>query len=94
MNKFFWNTTNIESGSELNRIWGTYHKKNSCDWIFSLLEKVNLKKINNLNELNSNDKLIIVDSDVENKIALYSKLNLICSKIFLFIWEMKQAIQK
>ena len=84
MNKFYWNTTNIESGNELSRIWGSYHKKNSYDWIFSLLEKVDLKKINNLDELNSNDKLIIVDSSIENKISLYSKLNLICSKIFLF----------
>ena len=84
MNKFYWNTTNIESGNELSRIWGSYHKKNSYDWIFSLLEKVDLEKISNLDELNSNDKLIIVDSGIENKTSLYSKLNLICSKIFLF----------
>jgi len=92
--KLLWNTTNkidfIQRSTDKNslkwkgNIWGKYHKTNSTDWIFSLLKKINFQVINKLDELKSNDELIIVDSSIEHKTLLYSKLNLMCSKIFLF----------
>ena len=81
--KLLWNTTNkidfIQRSTDKNslkwkgNIWGKYHKTNSTDWIFSLLKKINFQVINKLDELKSNDELIIVDSSIEHKTLLYSK---------------------
>ena len=82
MFKLIWNTTNVTDSSGYK--WGTYHKYNSDAWIYFLLEKIDFKKISDLGEINQNDSLIVVDSSIERKKSFYMKLNLICSKIFLF----------
>ena len=64
--------------------WGVYHKKNSNTWIFEILKRVEYKIIDNVTNLEKDDILVIVDSNVEKKLELYIKLKLICSKIFLF----------
>ena len=64
--------------------WGVYHKKNSNTWIFEILKRVEYKIIDNITNLEKDDILVIVDSNVEKKLELYIKLKLICSKIFLF----------
>ena len=89
MIKLFWNTHNQIKHSANNKssndyIWGMYHKENSDKWIYEILNKVNLSLIEDLNSLESDDILIMVDSSIEKKIQLYEKLQLICSKIFLF----------
>ena len=91
MIKLFWNThnqissTTDESNKEDARDhkWGIYHKKNSDKWIYHILDKVKFKVVENENDLENDDVLIIVDSSVEKKTELYTKLKLICSKIFL-----------
>ena len=92
MIKLFWNTQNqIEPTSNdpnkedvFDYNWGVYHKKNSDRWIFFLLSKIKYKVISSLDELEKNETLIIIDSSVEKKIELYTKLRILCSKIFLF----------
>jgi len=94
MIKLFWNTQNqkktnsedekIIEQHDRNYSWGIYHKKNSNKWIYEILKKIDYKIIESESELEKNDTLIIVDSTIENKIELYLKLKLICSKIFLF----------
>ena len=64
--------------------WGHYHKKNSDRWIYEILKKIKYNTIENETDLEKEDTLIIVDSSVEEKIELYTKLSMICSKIFLF----------
>ena len=91
MVKLFWNTQNqiipkVKDPNDenvFNYNWGIYHKNNSDKWIYNILNKVEFKKIESENELENGDILIIVDSSVEKKIELYSKLRLICSKLFL-----------
>jgi len=94
MIKLFWNTHNqkkpnsenkkIKEKQELDYNWGKYHKNSSDKWIHELLKNIKYKIIENENDVEQNDTLIIIDSCVEEKIELYTKLNLICSKIFLF----------
>ena len=94
MIKLFWNTHNqkkptsqdkkIRQKEEANYGWGQYHKKNSDKWIFEILKKTEYKIINNETDAEKDDILIIIDSSVEEKSKLYTKLNLIFSKIFLF----------
>ena len=94
MIKLFWNTHNqikptskdkkIREKQELDYEWGIYHKKNSDKWIYELLKKTDFKIIENETDLNKEDNLIIVDSSVEEKNNFYLKLNMICSKIYLF----------
>ena len=94
MIKLFWNTHNqkkpnssekkIREKQELDYGWGKYHKKSSDKWVFEILKKIEYQIIKTEAELKKEDILIIVDSSVEEKNELYMKLNLICSKIFLF----------
>ena len=94
MIKLFWNTHNqkkpnskskkIREKEELDLGWGLYHKKSSDKWIFEILKKIKYEIIKSETNLESQDTLIIVDSSVEEKSEFYSKLNLICSKIYLF----------
>ena len=94
MIKLFWNTHNQKkSNSDDKKIkeeedadygWGVYHKKNSNIWIYEILKKIKYNIIENETNLEKNDTLIIIDSSVEKKIELYSRLKLICSKVFLF----------
>ena len=87
MIKLFWNThnqkNNPEDKEDRNLIWGEYHRDYSNKWIYEILSKIQFKSIKNEEELDNNDALIIVDSSVEKKIEFYTKLKLLCSKIFL-----------
>ena len=93
MIKLFWNTHNqrksnsddkkIKKKEEMDYEWGLYHKTNSDKWIYEILKKVKYNIIENETNLEKEDTLIIVDSSVEKKAELYTKLKLICSKIFL-----------
>ena len=91
MIKLFWNTHNQnkpnpnKSEEENNRdqIWGVYHKDCSDKWIYEVLNKVEFKVVQSEKDLESEDILIIVDSSIEKKEELYTKLKLICSKMFL-----------
>jgi len=94
MIKLFWNTHNqkkpdtkdkkIIEELDRNYAWGIYHKKNSNVWVYEILKKVKYDIIESETNLDKNDTLIIVDSSLEGKAELYGKLQLICSKIFLF----------
>ncbi len=94
MIKLFWNTHNqkktnttdkkIKDKEESDYGWGVYHKENSNIWIYEILKKIRYQTIKSETNLEQDDILIIVDSCVEKKIELYSKLKLICSKVFLF----------
>jgi len=94
MIKLFWNTHNQKkSDSKDKKIvekhdrdykWGQYHKKNSDKWIYEILKKTKYEIILNEKKIEKNDILIIIDSSIEEKSELYLKLNLICSKVFLF----------
>ena len=91
MIKLFWNTHNqnkpkpneINTKEARDYIWGLYHKDNSDKWIYKILDKIQFKIIQNEKDLESGDILIIVDSSIEKKNELYTKLGLICSKMFL-----------
>ena len=91
MIKLLWNTqnqntpnTDIENQDNItDKGWGVYHKNNSNEWIFSILQKIKFKLIKSETELENEDILIIVDSSIEKKEDLYFKLKLVCSKIFL-----------
>ena len=93
MIKLFWNTHNqrksnsddkkIREKEEMDFGWGLYHKKSSDKWIYEILKKIKYNIIENETNLEKEDTLIIVDSSVEKKVELYTKLKLICSKIFL-----------
>ena len=85
MIKLFWNTHNqIKINGKENResIWGKYHRENSDKWIYEVLKKVRFKEIKSEEEVEKNDTLLIIDSNVINKVDFYSKLNLICSSNF------------
>ena len=94
MIKLFWNTHNQKKPSSVNKKvrekeeldygWGQYHKKNSDKWLYEILKKVKYNIIESEKSLEKDDILIIIDSSVEEKSELYTRLNLICSKIFLF----------
>jgi len=91
MIKLLWNTHN-QTRPDLNNKnqkelvdynWGIYHKKNSDKWIFEILNKINFQIIESEQDLESEDILIIVDSSVEKRNEFYSKLKIICSKMYL-----------
>ena len=94
MIKLFWNTHNqkkpssdnkkIREKQEVDKYWGSYHKKSSDKWIYEILKEIKYETIENEEMLQEGDVLIIIDSSVEEKVKIYEKLNLICSKIFLF----------
>ena len=94
MIKLFWNTHNqikpnsndkkIRRKQEEDNGWGHYHKKNSDKWIYEILKKIKYNIIQTETNLEKEDILIIIDSSIEEKSELYAKLNMICSKIFLF----------
>jgi len=92
MIKLFWNTHNevapISGRTNIKEAttdfgWGIYHKENSDKWIFNLLKKIKFKTISNVTEIEKNDTLILIDSNIERKSELYTKLKLVCSKLFL-----------
>ena len=91
MIKLFWNThnqnepnpnkTNEENARD--QIWGLYHKDYSDKWIYEILNKIEFEVIQSEKDLEREDILIIVDSSIEKKKKIYTKLELICSKMFL-----------
>ena len=91
MIKLFWNTHNQnkpnpnKSNKEnaRDKQWGLYHKDYSDKWIYEILNKIEFEVIQSEKDLESEDILIIVDSSIEKKEELYTKLKLICSKMFL-----------
>ena len=90
MIKLLWNTHNqipsnnkTDTENKRNYKWGFYHKNSSNKWIFELLNKVKFKIIESEKNIESKDILLIVDSSIENKVEYYSRLKLICSKVFL-----------
>ena len=91
MIKLFWNTHNQKKPNSnksndkdaRDYIWGIYHKDNSDQWIYEILNKIQFRLIRNAKDLESGDILIIIDSSVEEKSELYARLKLICSKIYL-----------
>jgi hypothetical protein len=94
MIKLFWNTHNQSLPNSENKKerkiekenygWGIYHKNSSDKWIYEILKKVKYTTIASETELEKDDTLIIIDSSVEKKRDFYSKINMVCSKIFLF----------
>ena len=93
MIKLFWNTDNqkksntdnvkLKKEEDQDYAWGIYHKKNSHRWVYEILNKIKYDLIESEANLEKQDILIIIDSSVEKKFELYSKLNLLSSKIFL-----------
>ena len=93
MIKLLWNTHHqkepksndkkVKEKQEQDYGWGHYHQKSSDKWIYEILEKVDYQIIESEKNLQKEDILIIVDSSVEEKVELYTKLNAICSRIFL-----------
>jgi len=91
MIKLYWNTHNQKKDAKsdekknvMDYGWGIYHKNHSNIWIKEILKKIEYKNIENENNIEKNDILVIVDSSIEKKFDLYTRLNLICKKIFLF----------
>ena len=91
MIKLFWNTHNQnkpnpnKSNKEnaRDKQWGLYHKDYSDKWIYEILNKIEFEIIQSDRDLKNEDILIIVDSSIEEKEDLYTKLELICSRMFL-----------
>ena len=91
MIKLFWNTHNQnkpnpnKSNKEnaRDKQWGLYHKDYSDKWIYEILNKIKFEVIQSERDLKNEDILIIVDSSIEEKEELYTKLELICSRMFL-----------
>jgi len=91
MIKLFWNTHNQNNPNPnksvkenaTDKLWGLYHKDYSDKWIYEILNKIEFEVIQSEKDLKSEDILIIVDSSIEKKEELYTKLELICSRMFL-----------
>ena len=91
MIKLFWNTQNqnkfnpnkTNKENSRDQKWGLYHKNYSDKWIYEILNKMEFEAIQSEKDLENEDILIIIDSSIENKEELYTKLELICSKMFL-----------
>jgi len=87
MIKLLWNTHNQKNNpndkEDRDLIWGKYHRDYSNKWIYEILNKINFQTIDSDKELENKDTLIIIDSSVEKKAEFYTKLKILCSKIFL-----------
>ena len=89
MLKFFWNTN-----KPVETWFGNYHLKNSKEWIELILKRVKFTEIFNLDDLEKNDKLIIVDSKIDNKESFYLELSKKCKEIYLFHLGDEGALEK
>ena len=63
--------------------WGNYHYKNSYSWILDLLSNIEIVSIDNLQNLDSNEDLIVVDSAIDRKESFYFDLSSKVKKIYL-----------
>ena len=82
MIKLFWNTHNLKKTitddknakkkEAIEFKWGMYHKKHSDFWIYEILKKIKYDVIDSEKSLEKEDILIIVDSNPEKKIEIYS----------------------
>ena len=76
MVKFFWNTNKPQES------WlGSYHLKNSKEWIELILKNINTLEILSLDQLKNDDDLIIVDSKINNKESFNLDLSIKCKRI-------------
>ena len=81
MIKLFWNTHNQKKPNSnksndkdaMDYVWGIYHKDNSDQWIYEILNKIQFKPIRNGEDLESGDTLIVIDSSVEKKSELVNR---------------------
>lgn len=86
MIKLLWNTQNQRKNNGIEDrefIWGKYHKDNSDKWIYEVLEKIKFQRIQNQTELEKDDYLVIIDSNIVNKVDFYKKISSLTSNIFL-----------
>ena len=75
MIKLLWNSHKLvinqleknDIQDDANYKWGIYHKKFSDKWIFEILGNVKYKVIEDVQQIESEDTLIIIDSSVEKK---------------------------
>ncbi len=77
--KLFWNTN-----KEISSFWGNYHLKNSKKWIYELLENVEFEEVEKITNDISNQKIIIVDSEIPKKQNFYLNLFKNFKDIYLF----------
>ena len=64
--KLIWNSHNYNKS-----FWGEYHRINSKKWIFDILSEVNFTEVDNLNEIDSSETILIVDSEIQKKESFY-----------------------
>ena len=76
--KLLWNTN-----KNINSFWGNYHFLNSTSWIYSIIRKIDYENIDNAEQINANDDLIIVDSQLTIKKDFYLQLSKKCASIYL-----------
>ena len=76
--KLLWNTN-----KNINSFWGNYHFLNSSSWIYSIIRKIDYENIDNVEQIDPNDVLIIVDSQLTIKKDFYLQLSKKCASIYL-----------
>jgi len=76
--KLLWNTN-----KNINSFWGNYHFLNSSSWIYSILNQIDYKKLDSVEQVNEKDDLIIIDSQLTAKKNFYLQLSKKCSSIYL-----------
>ena len=102
MIKLFWNTHNqkkpssdnkkIREKQEVDKYWGSYHKKSSDKWIYEILKEIKYETIENEEMLQEGDVLIIIDSSVEEKVKIYENTPVISLKEEMLRWKSKKNI--
>ena len=78
MIKVFWNINKV-----YNSWWGEYFL-NHKDWINLMIKDLNYKLIDQLENINSDDLVLIIDCDISKKVEFYSNLKKKIKKIYLF----------
>ena len=87
--KLLWNTNRNLPPIGANIIdeklifWGNYHFNNSYPWVLDLLADIQVESINNLENLNINEDIIVVDSNIGGKESFYFDLSNKVKKIYL-----------
>ena len=76
--KLFWNC-HLHSDS----FWGKYHYQNSKMWINDILRNVKFEEVDDINQVKSDEKLIIIDSEIYKKKLFYEKVLNKNKKIYL-----------
>tara|TARA_B100000965_G_scaffold403395_1_gene431370 strand:+ start:294 stop:1148 length:855 start_codon:yes stop_codon:yes gene_type:complete len=76
--KLFWNC-HLYNDS----FWGEYHYKNSKAWVDYIFGSINFEEVKDINQVKSDERLIIVDSEIFKKKLFYEKLLEKNKKIYL-----------